>query len=86
MADSIVRRVNALVRSLGALDPEQAVHAAAARRIAEVMEGDEAPLYALPALARELRNAVATLTGGSSPLGQGLATDEALDALLRGMS
>lgn len=76
--------VEKLVESLGELSAEQEVHAAAARRLAAVMDGDteQAPLYALPALARELRNAVAAL-GGAPVLGQGVDLGD-LDDLFRG--
>lgn len=78
--------VEQLVESLGELSAEQAVHAAAARRLAAVMdgEGESAPLYALPALARELRNAVAALVG-SPVVGQGIDMTE-LDAFMRDVS
>ncbi|WFE44274.1 hypothetical protein [Verrucosispora sp. WMMD1129] len=84
MADDILRRVNELVDSLGELSPEQQVHAATARRIAAVMEGDEAPLYALAGLARELRNAIAALSGDPVPVEPVALSDDDLDRLLRG--
>lgn len=85
MTDSIRDRVDALVASLGELSAERLVHAATALRIASVMEGDEAPLYALPGLARELRNAVAVLVGDTSQIARGLRMDDALDEILRDM-
>ncbi|GAA3215584.1 hypothetical protein [Actinocorallia longicatena] len=74
--------VDRLVGSLGDLSPEQEVHAATARRLAAVMDGqsEQAPLYALPGFARELRNAVAALEGAPVP-GQGVDMTE-LDAVM----
>ena len=74
--------VDRLIGTLGELDAEQAVYAATARRLADLLDGDDAPGYAMPPLARELRAAVAALTEGLRA-DQGVSEDD-LDRLLRG--
>lgn len=75
-----------LVSDLGDIGLEQRIHAETALRIADVMDGTAPdgppPLYALPGLARELRNALAALSGTFTP-GRGMS-DEELAAILRG--
>ncbi|SNT63413.1 hypothetical protein SAMN05443665_11064 [Actinomadura meyerae] len=72
----ITEAVERLISDMGDLSAEQAVHAASARRVARVMDGTApdgaAPMYAMPALARELRASVDALTG-AAVLGQGVS-------------
>jgi hypothetical protein len=75
--------VDRLVSELGQLSAEQEVHAAAARRLADLLDGGEAPAYALPAVARELRAALGALLG-APVISQGVDVGE-LDELLRGV-
>lgn len=84
--ETITERVDALVAGLGELTDEQLVHAAVARRIASFMDdGEVTPSYALGGLARELRAALAALTGSPQAAGVTVVTDDDLDRLLRGV-
>lgn len=73
--------IDRLVDDLGDLSPEQAVHAASAGRLADAMDDEETAPYVLPNLARELRAAVAALSG-APVIGQGVDMGD-LDDVLR---
>lgn len=79
MTDTITSKVDALIASMGDLGPETTVHAAVARRLAGILDGDDLPLYAAGTTARALSAALAQLTGGV-PVGRGFGGD--LDDLL----
>ena len=77
----ISEAVEALVAGQGDLGDEQAVHAAAARRLAGLLDAEEVAPYAAAALARELRAVLAALVGSPPPGRGGVDEDELADVL-----
>jgi len=77
---AIESKVDDLVSSLGELTADQQVHAAVARRLAGILDGDELPLYAAGTTARALSVELVSLTGGVL-IGRGAGSRE-LDELL----